>query len=532
MTPIKILYIFEILTVLGIAFGILPRPIAFLLVALIVIFILTKPLEEGVVFFVASIPLFVALPITSGFDSLSSARVIIIFLFFKWLILRNFRVIKINFSRLNLKKWLKNNQFEFFALALFLLLGASVLVAEDKIAAIKKIIYLANLSVFFLVSREVIKNSDVLKRIIRAITFSLLFVMGVAAGQLISVYFSTLGGFWEWWANHFSFGFYGENLRRIILNANTWFAASPFGPSVIRLFGSFADSHSFALYILLCAPFLVVLTFSVFKDQLTSAQIYLKKFLKLKISPAIRKNFVKRIIFLLLALFFIILSGTRGIWVGVIFGIFGFIVLVLKKKDFNRSASLVFLSLLFFIFLIPAASFYTIIPQFKDYSGQEPDATMFLKRLASVLDLEETSNSGRLYIWGESLKSLARHPLLGLGVGNFPRALDQDIALAKAGSSAHSLYLNFGVESGIFAILFLFLLFADVLKTLYRNLQKSCSVKGKLLLSGFFIYLLWVFGYCFFDIALLDERVFLLFLTILGIIYAIKRNPEIILKYE
>jgi hypothetical protein len=44
--------------------------------------------------------------------------------------------------------------------------------------------------------------------------------------------------------------------------------------------------------------------------------------------------------------------------------------------------------------------------------------------------------------------------------------------------------------------------------------------------------LAWIFGYSLFDIALSDERVFLLFMVILGMIYAIKNNPKFVLKNE
>ena len=98
----------------------------------------------------------------------------------------------------------------------------------------------------------------------------------------------------------------------------------------------------------------------------------------------------------------------------------------------------------------------------------------------------------------------------------------QQVKLAKAGSSAHNLYLNFAVESGIFAFILVVLIFLEVLFTLLAMLKSKMLPKMQLLITGIFIYLIWVFAYSFFDIALLDERVFLLFLTTIGIIYGIK----------
>lgn len=497
ITPLKIIFAFEVLIVFLVAFGLVEREAALVLLGILIFYIIFSPLKDGLILFIASIPIFIALPIADGFDSLSSARIIILILFLKWFFI-NKKSIWDNLKSLTFKKIFKNYRLEFFAVLLFLVMTLSIMYAVDIVSAVKKIIYLANLVMIFPIIKDFVKNKQSLKRITKAILISFGLVFIIALGQLISVYFFTVGGFWDWWADHFSVGFYGENLRQIVKNMNAWFAYSPIGPSIIRLFGSFTDPHSFALYLLLSLPFLTVFAFETIKKKV-SWKAYL----------------------LILTLFFIVLSGTRGIWISVAFAFLAGIYLLIKKIGLKRAVSIIILTLVIFVALIPISSVLTVVPQFKDQEG-DIDTALLLKRLTSILDLDEESNQGRIYIWRQSIKNLEQNPLLGIGIGNFPVVLYQKVELAKAGSSAHNLYLNFAVEAGIFAFILVVLIFLEILFALLSILRSKLSPKIQLLMTGIFIYLIWVFAYSFFDIALLDERVFLLFLTTLGIIYGIK----------
>lgn len=500
ITPLKIVFITEIITLFLIISNIMPREAGILLLGILVFYILFSKLEDGLILFIASVPIFIALAFTESFDSLSSARVIILLLFLKWLFGKR-KLIWPGIKSLTIKKIFKNYYLEFLVIVLFVIMSLSVMYAVDVGAAIKKIFYLANLIILFPIVKDFVSKSKSLKRLIKAILISFSLVFLIALAQLISVYFFTASDFWNWWADHFSLSFYGENLKQIVKNMNAWFAYSPTGPSVIRLFGSFTDPHSFALYLLLCLPFLISFLSSTLKKQKVSWKEAL----------------------IILTLFFIVLSGTRGIWFGVLFAFGGGIYLLIRRLNLNRSVSIILLFLVIFISLIPISSVFTVIPQFKEGSGKM-DTTLFLKRLASILKLDETSNQGRIYIWRESLKSFKQNPLLGIGIGNFPVVLNQDVKSAKAGSSAHNFYLNFLVESGIFALLAVVLIILQILSTIISILKRNLTPRIRLLITGLFIFLIWVFGYSLFDIALLDERVFLLFLTSIGIIYGIKRK--------
>ena len=487
----------EIIIIFLIVFGVAPREAIFIVLGVFAFFVIFSSLEHGLILFISSIPLFVALPISEGFDSLSFARVILIILFFKWLLS---------------KKKIKFGKIEILSILLLLVMIISILPAMDKITAIKKIIYLVNLGVLAVLVKSVVKNNETFKKISRAILISGGIVFLIALVQLISVYFFTIGGFWDWWADHVSYNFYGTNLQNIVKTNNAWFASSPSSSSVLRIFGSFTDPHSFSLYLLLVIPFMLVFAIPFMQDKIREGKI--------------SKQQVFWLAWIIISLFFIILSGTRGVWAGVIFALCGGTYCLFKKLNLSRIVSWIMTLLIIFILLIPIASAFTAIPQFKENGNV--DASLVLKRLASILNFDETSNQGRVYIWKKSLESFTKHPLLGVGTGNFPIVLEQDVALAKAGSSAHNLYLNFLVENGIFAFILVVLIVLEILSTTFSVLKKDLSLDRRKLFTAMFIFMIWIFGYSLFDIALTDERVFLLFLTILGLIYAVKRNPEIL----
>src|SRR5438132_6152674 len=65
--------------------GVIPRQFVVYEAAVLALWLLLAPLEEGLVFFVRSIPLFIAVPLTASYDNFNMWRLFIIILFFKWL---------------------------------------------------------------------------------------------------------------------------------------------------------------------------------------------------------------------------------------------------------------------------------------------------------------------------------------------------------------------------------------------------------------------------------------------------------------
>jgi len=228
------------------------------------------------------------------------------------------------------------------------------------------------------------------------------------------------------------------------------------------------------------------------------------------------KRLVDLMIILVLINLALILSGTRGIWLSVAFPL---VFLVVFSRKFPQISVLPSFSILIFILLFSVAPLFYALPQFK-ITGEET-GQVFHKRLLSALDFDETSNQGRLVIWQKTLKSLIEHPFIGVGIGNFPVVLGQNINLAKAGSSAHNLYLNIAAEMGLAALLIFFLLIFEIFKKAWRILNGFSLLHFKVFAFSFMAFFVWVLGYSLTDAALFDERAFLILMLLFGILAGI-----------
>ena len=219
------------------------------------------------------------------------------------------------------------------------------------------------------------------------------------------------------------------------------------------------------------------------------------------------------------------LTGTRAIWAAgaasasiAIFGIFWFWKIKLNQENQKifRKISLGFVA--FFVLFIIAFPIFAS-PQFRLY---KMDSDLLAKRVRSIINFGETSNKERIRIWKLSFESIKNHPFLGVGIGNFPVVLNQDLALAKAGSSAHNIYLHIAAEMGIpiliFALWFLWIL----MRKTYSNFTYSKDWEITIYNGAALIFVPWVLIYCLTDVALFDERAFLMFITTVSLILATK----------
>lgn len=176
------------------------------------------------------------------------------------------------------------------------------------------------------------------------------------------------------------------------------------------------------------------------------------------------------------------------------------------------------------IFFVMFAAAFPILSSPQFLIGKSDD---FLKqRVRSIIDFGETSNAQRIEIWRKTLISIKEKPLLGVGIGNYPVVLGQDIRLARAGSSAHNLYLHVAAEMGILAgIIFIWFLWL-VFKKNYHNFITENYGFLKTYFAATLLYLPWVLIYSLTDIAIFDERALLFALVPISIILGTKIRPE------
>lgn len=481
--------------------GILPRETALYLGMALVIYFLAASPEDSLVFFVRSIPLFLALPLTDSFDNFNTWRILsaIIFLKWAWPQIYNFQFTTYNkFSISQFFKKLRPHTILLLILLLFAFL--SVVPASDKIAAIKRIIYFLNLAVLGIVVYDKTNNKEFAKRLIRNSVIPVVIVVVVGYIQVISTYFIDIYQFMRIWGEGIQCRQFGTQWCTIAVEmGNTWFAY--YGEQLsLRVFSLFPDSHSFPQFVLLGVP---------------------------AVLAVVRKKWTK--ILVLSFLFLItILSGTRGIWAASVAAVLlaGGLIFWMKHTNIITPNIVVFRRLtaylvIFFIMFMVAFPIFTS-PQFL---LSKDNSEILRARIKSILDFGETSNAQRIEIWKKTFSSIKERPLLGVGIGNYPAVLGQDIRLAKAGSSAHNIYLQIAAEMGIPALIFALWFLWILMQKIYANFTTSKDWEIAIYYGATLIFVPWVLIYSLTDVAIFDERAFLMFVATISLILATK-NPD------
>jgi len=504
----KIAFLVELLVVFLAGFGFIPKEAVLFLTGFLIFYLLCAPLKESFLLFLASIPLFVALPLNASFDHMANWRLLAVALFFSFLLEKG--VWRISFWREKLKRGFgslgarlkKPTLFEILLLLFLLILAFSLLSAQSLGLGLKKIAFLVNLFLIYPIVKSLLaQNADYLKRILKASLVALGTIILFALLQLVLVFFLPLHTFWQFWASGFIDVFYGSALSELLQKSNTWFAYFQNQPPTLRLFSVFPDSHSFALFLVLSLPALIGAGF-----------LLKKKSLKAGISVLAFLSFLG-----------IALSGSRGAWLSSLAALGAILAaLWLKGRPVNEAVKVNLKVLALFAAAFLASWLYpSLLYMAQDYQetgrAEFKRSMAFFERAKSISDASEISNRGRLEIWDSSLKTIAQKPLSGVGAGNFVAVLGEDPANAKKGASAHNLYLDFGSEAGVLAMVVLAFIFVEILKMSWHLFDKK---KG--FLAVFFlaltVYTAWVLGYSLFDVVLLNDKVFLLFTVWLAVI--------------
>jgi len=471
----------EILTVILAAVGVLEKEAVLVMTGLLVFYFIFSKIEDSLILFIISIPLFVALPISDTFDTMANWRILLAILFLVWF----FK--KVPFKKIT-QIVIPKSRLAIFVI-IFLIIGIlSLFVATDVVVGIKKLLFLINIFLLFVIVRDIVKNKQMRLKIIKAGVAAGIISLIIGYSQLISVFFTSLYNFWQWWARNVISVFYGFDLTKLLSVSNTWFSYYPDSPPTLRMFSVFPDSHSFALFTIIS---LIFFTYLLLKQN--------------------KKIYWLPIVLSFLALLF---SGSRGVWLSALIPFL--IVIFLFIRKFKPSIARIFISfLLIFIIAFPVSSFVISISQ------NVKDGALAFKRAKTLTDLEEISIKSRMEIWGKSFKSVLKKPLLGVGIGNYPIVLGEDISAAKRGASAHNLYLDIASEMGLLGLIFLLLIFWQIIKKGWKLAKKN---EYALIFSFFF---LWTAIYSLFDVVLLNDKVLLLFMVALGILYS---NYEFKLK--
>jgi len=480
--------------------------------AILLFFVLFSPYKDSVLLIARSIPLFVALPITETFDSLNTWRIIVLALFLKWFFDNNFflfldaiftifkktRESFYGALKFAYQKW----KVESLVFLLFFISLLSLLKAEDLTLGLKRIIYFVNLGMLFFVVRSVAKNIGLIA-IAKNVLISGIIVVSVGFFQLYLAYAMPINDFAELWALQIDKALYGTAWSEIAIRANTWFAY--YNDTIhLRMFSSFPDTHSFPLYLLMTLVFAMTLLFKKYKNG---------------------QNFHWLLSFVMFSMFAIILTGTRGIWASFVFPAFVLFFWYFKKYIPKDIFKITTLSFLVFLVLLPMSAPVFSSTQFKlDSQNSEEQKSVFAERFKSILDTGEASNMGRVHIWTETIKSIYKNPGLGVGIGNYPVILKENLSAVKAGSSAHNLFLNVAAVLGIFGFLIFMVMTYETLKKCWNLFKENEDVIVKFFSINVFIFMIWILGYGLTDVAITDERAFLMLMILLGVLFSYNKN--------
>ncbi len=498
--------IWQYLSVAGMALLNWPASLVWLNLGLLLGFIVLCPVYESLLLLVLSIPFYVVIP-NARFDSLPMWRVLYLALFFVWLIRDKKILARRAFGE---RGWLSEIIFLPWDkyLAAFAAVGLVLALAFGpfKIEALKQLVFWLNIYIFYVVMINNLRGKQQIFEFIRYVIWSLAIIITLGFAQLIATFLTDLDTFWVFWANNITRLYYGASFANVALYSNSWFSYTGSARD-LRMFSIMPDSQSFAYVCLIALCMGTALTRSVFK--------HIRKWLWSGIRCAG------------LAL---ILSGTRAAWVGMAAPFLA--VAAAFRKNFQKHLAEKFLWPFVIIFILFAAS--PFINQGLAYLQVAKFKENFLSRAESIYNLSDSSNRGRIEMWQNSVRFALIHPL-GIGFGNFLVSFNPDSSfknyddlanqidtrynLPAKDVSAHSLYLQVLVETGVVGLCLFLLFWWTMLKYFWRFLRHYEKTEDFLIyfVAQAFLMVLWILAAAVFDITLLNDKVLMFFFINAGV---------------
>ncbi len=161
-----------------------------------------------------------------------------------------------------------------------------------------------------------------------------------------------------------------------------------------------------------------------------------------------RLTLIGTFLFFSLNLLCVFLTGTRAAWLGFIAGVALLLIFAFKIK---KQVSLKMIVAVFVI-LILVATFV--------------DLGWVFDRMASIIDLTNSSNRQRIMMYLGGIKMFRDHPLIGVGIGQFSTVYaDYLMEGADIYTHIHCFYLHLLVELGLIGFVVFLALVYKILKT-------------------------------------------------------------------
>lgn len=509
-----------------IGISVLPIWFSWVTCGLLALSMLLLPLRDGLVLFVLSVPFFVALP-NPYLETLNMWRPLVLLLVIRGTL--EFGLPKIQpqhvrvwFSRL--LSWEK------LALLLVVWAGFTLLWASFPFEGLKQIIFILNAALLYPLVVYATRLQS-WQKIFQSLKISTGVIVALGFVQLFLSLIFEFYYFWQGWASNVAPLYFGPTLSRVFAYSNSWLAADL---QSLRVFSVMASSHAYAV---VCVFFLAAVIYTLSSES--AMTIHRRRWLWAQVA---------------LASMGIVFSGTRGVWVGtlpvlaiaVVWMLFakGYFVGVLKSLKVSRElfvqkkapmkAYLVAVFLLvFFIFTQP---FITIGLAKLRYGFGSDSYT----RAISIVDLDEASNAGRLFIWKYALREYAHRPL-GVGFDNFISILNTDnkpleqfenernkgYNLPQRYITAHNLYLQLLVELSVVGLgiyVWMWVLF-------FKHVWAALVKVGEYLKENDFLVVsamlfIWLLSYSFFDLTWLNDKILIYTFVWLALVRVTLQNQK------
>jgi O-antigen ligase len=492
-----IFFIYQFFSTLLLAIGVWPKEVVYLNLLLQILAVFVFDIEYAVYSVVLSIPFYLVIP-NSRLDTFSAWRIVFAFLFLVFLYKEKDFFRRGTLSKLTFFKWDKYLKYLFYVVLL------SVAVSDLKVPGLKKIAFVINICLLYLVIIHVIQSKE---RILRLVKVSLVATGGIVLFGFVQLYISlesSIYYFWQYWATFPARVYYGRQFADTALYSNSWLTSGK-GGTTLRMFSILPDSHAFAVIAMFSIPFVTMLLFFYHKKwQVVLIWVY--------------------VVFAALAISF---SGTRGVWAGALAPIILLGYLYFKHYGRELLKPIIYPIAIFILILVLSPLAQKVSVHFFKNQGS------FLQRAESVYDLNESSNQGRIQIWKDTLKLTVKNPFLGVGYGNFQLEVSdkesKSLNLPKRYITAHSQYFDILAETGLIGLIF-FLLYLRGLARIFWSFFKSHYLYAEdgyvffVLATG--IYMLWLFTYSLVDGTLMNDRVLMFFFINLAISASIIKNYQ------
>lgn len=414
---------------------------------------------------VAFLPLQFAFNLAPGLD-LASSRVFALVLGAVWLI-KKFSKIKI----LNTKYLILYTSFLLWA-------GLSLIGAPLVEPGLRKLAFLLSYLPLLIVLLDVQARAGERFKLIRAVATGGTLAAAAALFPLILAQFWGAADTADWWLNHITPIFSGAAVAGAVADFPSLFTAVG-GADIFRAFGLFPDPHTLAFFLELTVPLTIAYAIV---NRVSSIKYYVLSMLQLTV---------------------LLLTFSRGAYLGILAaaGVFG--VLLLKDKlKFKNSTYLILNSK----FLIPAA--LAILAGIILL-------TTFGARLTSLAD---RSAEARLVIWQEAAEVIKQHPVRGAGLGQLPFILEP-AGDYRTPAYAHNLYLDIAAELGLVGLALWLALLWPAVYLLFKNFLASQITNYQLLITKLAaaLSLLAFSTHAFFDTPLFSPQVLPMLLVILAL---------------